>query len=116
MWSLITSGVPATEALLAAITTHEFAASACETRLLQSRGIRSTYYPTSCRRASQHGSYHYGHRRNPPLEVLATALRQVFDQAARGALQMDTEQVPLTDIESAWNRRTSSRRLVLFRP
>jgi len=106
---------PATEALLAAITTHEFAASACETRLLQvgESAAPTIQLPAAALRST--ALTIMGTAGIPPLEVLATALRQVFDQAARGALQMDTEQVPLTDIESAWNRRTSSRRLV-FRP
>jgi NADPH:quinone reductase-like Zn-dependent oxidoreductase len=106
---------PATEALLDAITTHEFAASACETRLLQvgESAAPTIQLPAAALRSTALSIM--GTAGIPPLEVLSTALRQVFDQAARGALQIDTEQVPLTDIESAWNRRSSSRRLV-FRP
>ena len=106
---------PATEALLAAITTHEFAASASETRLLQvgESAAPTIQLPAAALRST--ALTIMGTAGIPTLEVLSAALRQVFDQAARGALQMDTEQVPLTDIESAWNRGTSSRRLV-FRP
>jgi len=50
----------------------------------------------------------------PPCDVLLGAFQQVMAYAAEGELQIDTERVPLADIENAWQRDTSGRRLVIM--
>jgi len=50
----------------------------------------------------------------PPMEVLSAALAQVLDHASRGHLRMETEEVPLSRLETSWNL-PAARRLV-FRP
>jgi NADPH2:quinone reductase len=50
----------------------------------------------------------------PPRNILADALQQVMAQAAAGELRVDTERVPLADIENAWQRDQQGRRLVII--
>jgi NADPH2:quinone reductase len=50
----------------------------------------------------------------PPWEILTDAFQQVMQHAASGQLRIDTEAVPLTDIEAAWARETPGRRLVVI--
>jgi hypothetical protein len=40
-------------------------------------------------------------------------MRKVLAHGARGELRVDTDRVPLADIESAWTRVQSGRRLVI---
>jgi hypothetical protein len=51
----------------------------------------------------------------PAMEVLSAALTQILDHAAGGRLRIETEQLPLSELEEAWSRPATSRRLV-FRP
>lgn len=48
----------------------------------------------------------------PPYDVLTKTLREVLAHAASGELSVDTERVPLADVELAW-RRGGRRRLVV---
>jgi NADPH:quinone reductase-like Zn-dependent oxidoreductase len=50
----------------------------------------------------------------PPGPVLADALQKVLAHAARGDLHVDTEPVPLAQVESAWRSEPSGRRLVII--
>jgi NADPH2:quinone reductase len=50
----------------------------------------------------------------PPRHILTDALQQVMAQAAAGELRVDTERVPLADIENAWQRDRRGRRLVII--
>lgn len=109
-------GAP-TEALLSAITRKDFAAAATRIRLVQvgeSAGSRISL-PAAVLRSSR-------------LEILgagtgsAPASRQAWDEAiqwllenvACGGLKIDTEKVPLANIESAWTREWSGRRPVII--
>ena len=50
-----------------------------------------------------------------PREVIVEAVPQVMALAARGALRVDTEVVPLAEIEHAWQRTDlDGRRLVII--
>jgi NADPH2:quinone reductase len=49
----------------------------------------------------------------PPRDILVNALQQVLAFAASGELQVDTERVPLADIENAWRRNQPGRRLTI---
>jgi NADPH:quinone reductase-like Zn-dependent oxidoreductase len=106
-------GHPA-EAFLAAITRKEFAAMACETRYVQ---VGDTAGPTISLPAAVLRSTPLtilGTAGIPPREILADALQHVMEHAAKGDLRIDTERVPLADIESAWQRDQLSRRLVII--
>ena len=50
----------------------------------------------------------------PPRDILVDALQQVMTYAASRDLRVDTERVPLADIENAWQREGQGRRLVLI--
>ena len=49
----------------------------------------------------------------PSRDVLVEAFQQVMAYAAKGDLQIDTEKVPLAQIEKAWQRDQPGRRLVV---
>jgi NADPH:quinone reductase-like Zn-dependent oxidoreductase len=106
-------GAP-TEVLLAAIQRAEFALAGSETRLVQageSAGPTITI-PAAVLRST--ALTILGTAGIPPREVLTDALQQVMDHAAHGRLRVDTEQVGLGDIEGAWERDVSGRRLVVI--
>jgi NADPH:quinone reductase-like Zn-dependent oxidoreductase len=101
-----------TEILLSAITRPEFAAISLETRLVQvgeSAGpiialpaavLRSTALTIT------------GTAGIPSRDILVAAMHHVLDAAAKRTLQIETESVPLADIEQAWQRAERGRRLV----
>jgi NADPH:quinone reductase-like Zn-dependent oxidoreductase len=107
-------GTP-TETLLAALTTHEFAAGGRETRLVQ---VGESAAPTIQLGAAALRSTALtlmGTAGIPAMDVLSAALTQVLGLAGNGQLRIETEQLPLSEVEAAWGRPASSRRLV-FRP
>jgi hypothetical protein len=50
----------------------------------------------------------------PPWDVLTDAFQQVTNCVSRGELRIETERVPLADIEDAWDRNVHARRLVVI--
>jgi NADPH2:quinone reductase len=50
----------------------------------------------------------------PPFNVLSEAFQQVMAHAATGELYIDTERVPLAEIENAWQRDQGGRRFVVI--
>lgn len=105
---------PPTEALLTAITAREFAASNSETRLVQ---VGESAGPTIQLPAAVLRSVALtlmGTAGIPSMDVLSGAMNQVFAHAAKGDLRIETEQLPLSELESAWDRPTSRR--IVFCP
>ena len=103
-----------TETLLAAITRPEFAVVTKETRLVQvgeSAGA-TIALPAAVLRST--ALTILGTAGIPPREVLADAMQQVMTRAARGELRIDTQRIALADIESAWVRPESGRRIVVI--
>ncbi len=103
-----------TEALLAALTRREFVAATTETRLVQ---VGESAGPTISLPAAvlrSTGLTILGTAGIPPHNVLIDGFQQVTTQAANGALRINTERVPLSDIEEAWQRDQSGRRLVII--
>jgi NADPH:quinone reductase-like Zn-dependent oxidoreductase len=104
-----------TEILLSAIARPEFAAINSETRLVQ---VGESAGPTIALPAAVLRSTALtiaGTAGIPPREVLVAAMHQVLDWGAKGALQMETETVPLAEIETVWQRPESGgRRLVVI--
>lgn len=49
----------------------------------------------------------------PPMEILMNALQQALARAASGELRIETERVPLADVQQAWQRAAHGPRLVL---
>ena len=50
----------------------------------------------------------------PTREALVDAFQRVMTRAARGELRIETERVPLAEIEEAWERESPGRRLVVI--
>jgi NADPH:quinone reductase-like Zn-dependent oxidoreductase len=46
------------------------------------------------------------------IEEILAAIPNLFEMAAKGALKMDVDRVPLSDVESAWGRTEKGTRLV----
>lgn len=106
-------GRPA-EALLAAMTRKEFADIRSETRFVQvgeSAGPRISLSAAVLRSTAL---TILGTAGIPPRDVLADALQRVMAHAVSGQLDVETECVPLADIESAWRRDPQGRRLVII--
>jgi NADPH2:quinone reductase len=104
-----------TEILLSAITRPEFAVVNPETRLVQ---VGESAGPTIALPAAVLRSTALtilGTAGIPSRDVLVAAMHQVLDLAAIGALKIETEAVPLAEIEQAWQRPESAgRRLVVI--
>lgn len=47
-----------------------------------------------------------------PLERVLSAIPTLFEMAAAGSLQVATETVPLAEVEAAWSRKESGKRIV----
>lgn len=105
---------PPAEAFLAATTRKEFAAIQSETRFVQvgESAAPTITLPAAALRSS--ALTIMGTAGIPPLNVLVEAFQQVMAYAAKGDLQIDTEKIPLADIENAWQRDQQSRRLVIM--
>jgi NADPH:quinone reductase-like Zn-dependent oxidoreductase len=103
-----------TEMFLAAITRKEFAFAKSETRLVQ---VGESAGPTISLPAAVLRSAALtilGTAGIPPRDILVDALQQVMARAATGELHVDTERVPLVEIENAWQRDQQGRRLVII--
>jgi NADPH2:quinone reductase len=109
-------GTP-TEAFLAAITRKDMRPSAGRTRLVQvgeSAGPTISL-PAAALRSSRLEILGAGSGSAPASpEVWMEAIQQLLERVAQGSLRIDTERVPLADIESAWNREQHGRRLVVI--
>ncbi len=104
---------PPTEALLAALTRNEFAAIASETRLVQvgESASATISLPAAVLRSAPVTIM--GTAGMPAPEILMDALQQVLAYGVSGKLRVDTERVPLADIESAWQREGRSRLVII---
>src|SRR6201993_482727 len=100
-----------TEAFLAAITRREFVAIKSETLSVQvgESAAPAITLPAAVLRST--ALTILGTAGIPPRNVLLEAFQQVMAHAAKGELHLETERVPLADIEKAWQRDQSSRRL-----
>jgi NADPH2:quinone reductase len=106
-------GGPA-EAFLAAITRREFAAIQSETRFVQvgESAAPAITLPAAVLRST--AITIMGTAGIPPRDVLVDAFQQVMAHSEKGHLHIDTERVPLADIENAWQRDEPGRRLVII--
>ena len=105
-------GRPA-EVFLTAMTRNEFAVMQSETRFVQvgeSAGPTITL-PAAVLRST--ALTILGTAGIPPFNVLREAFEQVMTHASKGELQVDTERVPLAEVENAWRGAEPGRRLVI---
>jgi NADPH:quinone reductase-like Zn-dependent oxidoreductase len=106
-------GHPA-EAFLAAAARKEFAVIKSETRFVQ---VGESAAPTITLPAALLRSTALtilGTAGIPPRSVLLEAFQKVMAHAAKGELHIETERVPLANIEEAWERERPGRRLVII--
>jgi NADPH2:quinone reductase len=105
-----------TEVLLAAITKSDFAPVAKETRLVQ---VGESAGPTISLSAAVLRSTALtilGTAGMPSREILVDAMQQVMARGAGGELRIETERIPLADIESVWQREEQSGRRIVVIP
>ena len=106
-------GAP-TEAFLAAITRKEFASVTKEIRLVQ---VGESAGPTIALPAAVLRSTPLtilGTAGIPSRKILADAMQRVMEYGASGELRLETERVPLAEIDLAWERDSRGRRLVVI--
>jgi NADPH:quinone reductase-like Zn-dependent oxidoreductase len=106
-------GEPA-QAFLAAITRREFAAVQSEIRFVQAgeSAAPTITLPAAVLRST--AVTIMGTAGIPPRDVLVDAFQQVMAHAAKGDLQIQTETLPLADIEIAWKRNQPGCRWVMI--
>jgi NADPH:quinone reductase-like Zn-dependent oxidoreductase len=103
-----------TEVLLTAITNAEFVVAGLETRLVE---VGESAGPTITLPAAVLRSRALTIRGTagiPPWDVLTEAFQQVMNHAASGKLCIETQRVPLAEIEDAWEHNVQGRRLVVI--
>jgi NADPH:quinone reductase-like Zn-dependent oxidoreductase len=103
-----------TEVLLSALTRSEFAVSASETRLVQAGESAGSTISLPAAALRSTALTILGTAGIPSRDLLEDAFRQVMDRAARGEIRVDSECVPLADIEQAWSREVSGGRRVVI--
>jgi len=102
------------EAFLAALMRKEFAVIKSETRFVQvgeSAGATISL-PAAVLRST--ALTILGTAGIPPRNILEDALQKVMAHAASRELQIDTERIPLADIENVWTRNQGRSRLVII--
>ncbi len=102
-----------TEALLAALTRAEFAVADSETRLVQVGESAGTTLSLPAAVLRSTALTILGTAGIPPGDILNDAYHQVMARAAEGKLRVETERVPLAQVEDAWQRQ-DRRRLVII--
>lgn len=102
-----------TEALLAALTRTEFAAAGQETRLVQAGESAGPAISLPAAVLRSKALTILGTAGIPSREILVEAFQQVMAHAASGELHIDTERVPLADIENAWQREARTRLVII---
>ncbi len=107
---------PPTEALVAAITRSDFKSASSRVRLVEvgeSAGPNISL-PAAALRSSRLEIIGAGTGNAPASpEMWMEAIRQLLANVASGALRIDTERVPLADVNEVWDRDQQGRRTVL---
>ncbi|HEV2402006.1 MAG TPA: zinc-binding alcohol dehydrogenase family protein [Candidatus Sulfotelmatobacter sp.] len=107
---------PPVEALLGAITRKDFNPASSRVRLVQvgeSAGSAISL-PAAVLRSSRLEILGAGSGNAPASrEAWGEAIQWLLGNVARGAFKIETEQVPLADVESAWGREWHGRRAVI---
>src|SRR5579872_108465 len=108
---------PPVDALLGAIVRKDFSAASSRVRLVQvgeSAGSAISL-PAAVLRSSRLEILGAGSGNAPASrEAWGEAIQWLLGNVARGALKIDTERVPLAEVESAWARNWEGRRPVII--
>src|SRR5260370_9149981 len=108
---------PTTEALLAAIVRRDLKSSSSRVRLLE---VGESAGPTISLAAAVLRSSRFeilgagSGNAAASRETWIEAVRQLMSNVACGALRIDTERVPLDEVENAWQREQQGRRAVII--
>jgi NADPH:quinone reductase-like Zn-dependent oxidoreductase len=107
-------GAP-TEALVEALTGHDLAAESRTTRLIEigSMAGATIALPGAALRSSGLEIYGSGGG-SVPKQAIIEAVPQIFEQAAKGALKIETKKVPLAEVEEEWIKKEDRR--IVFVP
>jgi NADPH:quinone reductase-like Zn-dependent oxidoreductase len=105
-----------TEALLAALTRRDLMSGSSRVRLIQAGESAGPAISTrgAALRSSRLEILGAGSGNAPPPDVWVGALQQLMTRVATGKPRIDTEPVPLAEIEAAWRRDQGGRRLVMI--
>ena len=106
-------GKPA-EMALAALAQSEFAQITHETRLVQAGESAGPVIQLPAAVLRSRAVTISGTAGIPAPEILVTALREVLQRGASGQLRMEIEQIPLREVEAAWNQDRHGRRVVFI--
>lgn len=108
---------PPTEALVAALTGHDLAAQSRITRLIEIGDSAGATISLSGGALRSSGLEIYGSGGGSvSRKAIFEAVPQIFELAARGDLRLDTKQVPLAEVESAWNEKGQEGQRVVLIP
>jgi NADPH:quinone reductase-like Zn-dependent oxidoreductase len=105
-----------TEVVLAAITKSEFAVVTKQTRLVQVGESAGPVISLPAAVLRSTALTIMGTAGIPVMPDLMDAMKQVLTRGASGELRIETESVPLTDVEQAWKRKESSGRRIVLVP
>jgi NADPH2:quinone reductase len=108
---------PPVEALLGAITREDFSAAASPVRLVQvgEAAGAAISLPAAVLRSSRLEILGAGSGNAPASrEAWGDAIKWLLGNVVRGVLKVDTERVPLAEVESAWGRDWEGRRAVII--
>jgi NADPH:quinone reductase-like Zn-dependent oxidoreductase len=106
-----------TEVLLEALTRHDVKAAASRTRWVEIGEMAGATIALSAAALRSSGLELYGSGGGSvPYEAIFEAYPQVWALATSGKLRIQTEPVPLADVESAWQRRDLDGRRLVFVP
>jgi NADPH2:quinone reductase len=106
-----------TEALVAAFTGHEFTAESRTTRLIQIGAIAGPTIALSAAALRSSGLEIYGSGGGSvSWQAITEAVPLILEHGARGNLRLDTKQIRLADVETAWNQQIEGGRRAVFIP
>jgi NADPH:quinone reductase-like Zn-dependent oxidoreductase len=104
---------PPTEALVAALTGHDFTSQPRITRLVEIGESAGPTISLSGGALRSSGLEIYGSGGGSvSFKAILEAVPQILEHAARGELKVETKRVPLSDVESVWSKKAEGGRVV----
>jgi NADPH:quinone reductase-like Zn-dependent oxidoreductase len=108
---------PPTEALLAALTGHDFTAQPRVTRLIEVGESAGATIALAGAALRSSGVEIYGSGGGSvSWKAITEAIPEILACAARGDLRIDTKRVPLADVETVWSQASETGRRVVLIP
>jgi hypothetical protein len=108
---------PPTEALLAALTGHDFTAQPRVTRLIEVGESAGATIALAGAALRSSGVEIYGSGGGSvSWQAIKEAVPEILACAARGELRIDTQRVPLSEVETVWSQKNETGQRVVFVP